>query len=358
MTSSRIRFSQGQVPFPCISIQYFKKNDYMRVTYYHRRPIKSFSIERVFEDVRKALPLEIQSSVAVSRFESRGFLRRFYNIIEAAFRQGDVNHVTGDVHSLTLLLRKKRTLLTIHDCVALERLQGLRKRFLFFFWYWLPEKRSSLVTAISESTKRELLRYLRCDPDKIKVVYNPISDSFKPMPKVFCEEKPTILQVGVSDNKNIPRVAKSLKGISCRLRIIGVPTLKQEMTLKENGIEYSSVSNISNAKVIQEYQNCDMLVFVSTYEGFGLPIVEANATGRPVVASNMLSMPEVAGDAACLVNPFDVESIRDGILRVVHDSKYREELVSNGFRNIERFDPKVIAAQYVELYKELLEFKG
>ena len=331
----------------------------MQVTFYHRWPQDgSFSIERVFQDVRQALAPDVRYRVAVSRFESRGLWKRIYNMVEAVFRQGDINHITGDVHFLATLLHKKRTLLTIHDCVSLERLKGWKKRLLFFFWYWLPEKRSSLITVISESTKRELLRYIRCDPDKIKVVYNPVSDSFKPKPKVFCVEKPTILQVGVGDNKNIPCVAKSLKGVSCILRIIGKPMLKQEMALRENGIEYSSISNISDAEVVQEYKNSDMLIFASTYEGYGLPIVEANAIGCPVITSNILSMPEVAGDAACLVNPFDVESIRGGILRVIQDAKYREVLISNGYRNVERFKPKVIAGQYVELYKELLEFKG
>ena len=75
--------------------------------------------------------------------------------------------------------------------------------------------------------------------------------------------------------------------------------------------------------------------------------------GRPVVTSNLLSMPEVAGDAACLVDPFDVASIRTGIHRVVRDAKYREELVARGFTNAERFRVEVIASQYAELYREI-----
>ena len=70
-----------------------------------------------------------------------------------------------------------------------------------------------------------------------------------------------------------------------------------------------------------------MLTFVSTYEGFGLPILESQATGRPVVTSNVSSMPEVAGDAACLVNPYDADSIREGILRVINDDAYRKDLM-------------------------------
>jgi glycosyltransferase involved in cell wall biosynthesis len=97
-----------------------------------------------------------------------------------------------------------------------------------------------------------------------------------------------------------------------------------------------------------------MLVFASIYEGFGLPIVEAQATGRPVVTSTTCSMPEVAGSAACLVNPFDVASIREGIVKVIDDQAYRDELVRLGFENVKRFRADYISAQYGKIYKDLV----
>ena len=151
------------------------------------------------------------------------------------------------------------------------------------------------------------------------------------------------------------RLAEALRDISCHLRIVGELTPKQIAVLPECGIQYSFVSNVSDVQIVEEYQRCDMLVFVSIYEGFGLPILEAQATGRPVVASNIMSMPEVAGDTACLVDPFDVAAIRDGILKVIGDPMYCEELVRGGFENVERFRPKKIAAQYVELYKNIVK---
>ena len=97
-----------------------------------------------------------------------------------------------------------------------------------------------------------------------------------------------------------------------------------------------------------------MVVFVSTYEGFGLPILEGNAVGRPVITSNISSMPEVAGDAACLVNPFDEAEIRNGVLKVIKESSYRQELVAKGLINVKRFRPEEIAKQYAELYKDII----
>ena len=118
-----------QLSVPFVAATNGRDSDGMRVTFFQRRPQgANFSIERLFRDIRAALPPGTDAKVAVSRFPSRGLFRRMYNVVEAAFRQEDVNHVTGDVHYLTYLLDKNRTLLTVHDLVSLHRLQGWRKR--------------------------------------------------------------------------------------------------------------------------------------------------------------------------------------------------------------------------------------
>jgi glycosyltransferase involved in cell wall biosynthesis len=112
-------------------------------------------------------------------------------------------------------------------------------------------------------------------------------------------------------------------------------------------------SNLTLNELVQVYQESDLVAFVSTYEGFGMPIIEANATGRAVVSSNTTSMPEVAGNAACLVDPFDAQSIRTGIERVIHDTAYRNALIENGYRNAARFTSEVIGQAYLDIYEEM-----
>ena len=331
----------------------------MKVTYYHRKPLPGcHSIERLFSIIRLAMPPSICHSISTAAYPSKGFFRRLYNSLEAAWRQADVNHVTGDIHYVTTFLNRRETILTIHDCVMLTRLRGIRKAAVLFFWYWLPEKRTALITVVSESTKKEVLSYLRCDPAKIRVVRNCISPDFGPSPREFNAACPTILQVGTGENKNLLRVAEALEGIRCHLRIIGRLSTEQKRVLGLHKIDYTDVADIPDEELVRNYEECDLVVFASTYEGFGLPIIEGNAIGRPVVTSNVYSMPEVAGDAACIVDPYDVESIRAGILRIIEVPEYREELVRKGFSNVEKFSPQAVAAEYVKLYREIVGAKS
>ncbi len=319
-----------------------------------RRPRPGvYSVERLYEDVRVHLPSDIDVHVRVSRFLSLGLWRRFYDAFAACRYQDDVNHVTGDVHFLTYFLTKQRTLLTILDCGVLERLSGFKRWVLWFFWFWLAEKRCAVIVVISAATKVQLLKYLHCDPEKIRVIHCNVSAEFQAAPKPFNAIRPRLLQIGTKENKNIERVAEAIRGLECELVVIGRLSDGQRGALEKNVVCFENRIGLSREELLDEYRRCDLLVFVSTYEGFGLPIVEANAVGRPVVTSNLLSMPEVAGDAACLVDPFDVASIRTGIRRVIEDADFREQLVTLGFANAERFSVEVIANQYAELYREI-----
>ncbi len=327
----------------------------VRVTYYHRKPTKdvTFGIEEIFEAVRARLPKDIESTVAVAPFMSVGLLRRMFNVVEAVFRQGDVNHITGDIHYVAFLLRKRKTILTVHDCGFENHPNRTRRKLLRLFWLTIPEKRVAVIATDSEFSRGRILDHSGCPCEKVIVIPACISPTFRRIDKSFDADRPTILQVGTSPNKNLERVCAALQGVRCRLRVLGKLSTEQRATLDRAGVVWRNDVGLTTEEVLMAYGESDIVVFASTYEGFGLPILEANTVGRPVVTSNLASMPEVAGGAAFLVDPFDPRSIRHGVDRVRGDAELRAELVRRGFENAARFSPAATAAGYVDIYRSL-----
>ena len=162
-----------------------------------------------------------------------------------------------------------------------------------------------------------------------------------------------VLSVGTADNKNLEALIEALKGISCRLMIIGRLSIKQKELLSLNGIAYENRFDLSREEIYRCYLQADLLCFVSTYEGFGMPIIEAQAVGCPVITSNLEPMPEIAGDAALFVDPFNIAEIRNAVITLLSDGKLRKALTHKGYRNIQRFKPDIIAQDYYILYKDV-----
>jgi len=334
----------------------------VRVVFFQRKPRKvgNYSVEIYYEEVRRILPPQFESVVIIVPYESKGIIKRLYNAVYCAFKQGDINHITGDVHYVALFLKKSKTVLTVLDCGMLKERSFLKKAILKTFWFTLPSMRVNYITVISEATKKDLLRYIRFPESKVIVIYVSVSSSFKPAPKLFNKGKPVILQVGTAENKNIKRLAAALEDISCKVRIIGAYDESTEKALQSHRLDYEYVSRrVPQEEIVAFYNEADIIAFVSTFEGFGMPIIEGNIVGRVVITSNISSMPEVAGNAAHLVeDPHNINIIREGIIKIINDDAYRSILIENGFKNASRFSIDTIVNQHVLLYRLVTGFNG
>ncbi len=247
-------------------------------------------------------------------------------------------------------------ILTIHDTVMLRRLKRINPKFWFIKWIWydLPVRKADMITVISESSRKDLVHFTGCDENRIRVIGNFYDRRFQKSIRPFFKEQPVLLFIGTAENKNLTRLIPALNGLPVKLHIVGNPSSSQAQLLKRNNITFRISSQLSDEEMRKAYVECDILVFPSIYEGFGLPIMEAQLTGRPVLTSNLSPMKEVAGKGAMLVDPYDPQSIRDGINKIIDDNQFRDQLVEAGFENVKRFDPELVAAQYAELYEELM----
>ena len=324
----------------------------IKTIFFFRKPFPGYhSIEELFGNIIKHLPTDIVSQPHVSKYASRGLVKRLYNLLEARRFQQEVNHITGDIHYIAYFLKKNKTLLTIHDLEIVKRNHFIKRYLILLFWFYIPIKRVRYVTVISEFTKKELLKYLQVPAEKIKVIHNCIPGKIAYTPKPFNAACPVILQIGTKAHKNIPNLSEAIKNIPCKLIILGQLDKPLKKQLEWLAIDYENYNDLEYSEIIALYDRSDLVAFVSQYEGFGLPILEAQAIGRPIVTSLAASMPEVAGDGAVLVDPYDVKAIRDAIKQIMNNPELRETLIKAGLENVKRFQPEVIAEEYAKVYR-------
>ncbi len=324
----------------------------MDVTYIFRSRIPgTYSIEGVFEPIARQNP---GSKFVYVPLIGNTLSNIIKNIRFCRAKQGRINHVTGDVHYVMLGLRSTNyNILTIHDCgVLIDQGRSIWKRWLIKkLWFIWPVLKADVVTTVSAKSKAEIIRYTHCPESKVIVIPNYVHSVFTIQSKPSLNRLPRCLHIGSTKNKNLPRVIEALSGLDCELRIIGIVSTEDESKLKESGILYSSIQDLSIEQMKQEYVESDIVLFVSTYEGFGIPILEAQASGRAVITSDISPCKEIAGHGAICVDPLDVTDIRRAVLQLLQNETLRHQTVQAGLINVQQYGMDRIVKAYQDVYE-------
>lgn len=273
------------------------------------------------------------------------------NSIYACKHQGDVNHIFSIRESYLSLFIGGRKIVTCHDVGTLKSLSFCGQIAARLLWLYLPSFFWNVCTCISQQTSDELSAIIPWRKKNIRIVPNPVNPMFVYTPKLF-GNPPVILHVGTARRKNLLNVIKALKGLNCKLVIVGILFPEQQEALNCVSYPYEVYSDLSTESLVEQYVKADIISFPSSYEGFGMPAIEANTVGRVLVAGDIPVLHEVAQDAACFVNPSDVSMLHKSFERIINDEEYRNELCKKGYLNSKRFSIEKLSRQYMLLYKK------
>ena len=300
---------------------------------------------------------------------------RTFQISKEAKRLGlDIYH--GLSHELPIGIEKTKlkTVVTIHDLIfkIYPDLYPMIDRKVYDLKFESACRRADKIIAISESTKQDIIKYYQTPEEKIQVIHlscNPIFfetvEESKRQAVLQKHDLPNefLLYVGsIIERKNLLSVIQAMERLPEDLDIPLVVVGKGKTYLQKikNYIKDKPIRNrvIFTKNVATEdlpalYQAAQIFLFPSVYEGFGIPILEALHSGTPVITCPYSSLPEVGGEAACYVEPNDIDDMAESITKILTDSHLRENMVLKGHEHAKRFEPKKLTRELMDLYRNL-----
>ncbi len=292
----------------------------------------------------------------------------------------DVNHIIEHGYGhLAFSLDFRRTVVTFHDAMlfklqahelptaAYSRLTMVGARISM-----AAIRRVAAVITVSESSRNDLLRFTDCDPSRVHVIAQGVSERFRPLdvqngdrPEETGCQTLRILHVGhCGVYKNIEGILQSLPLLIRRLgpqvvfvKVGGPFTRSQLALIARLGVEkhVQHLGMVPAGDLPGIYANADLFLMPSHYEGFGLPVLEAMACGTPVIASNQGSLPEVVGDAGLLVEPTDVKQIAAAAERLLMDPELHAELRKKGLQRARTFTWERTARETLAVYRSVCD---
>jgi glycosyltransferase involved in cell wall biosynthesis len=308
----------------------------------------------------------------ICRIPSKIWLK--YNFpVEVLTGRVDVYHGPWDFVPPSIFAKK---IVTIHDLAFMKFPESFTNEALQYLNKYVPlsVKRADIVLTISDYSKADIEKHLCVPREKIRVVYNGIDECYRPLSKEGVHQKRLsqygihteyILFVGtIQPNKNLDRLFEAYKNSTVlkdkiKLVIAGQNGWHYEevyRSVKELGLTDDIIFTgfIKNEDLPHMYNYASLFVMPSLNEGFGLAMVEAMACGVPVIASNTGAIPEVAGSAAILFDPFSVEEMSERMCQVLESSALREDMIKRGLERASLFSWKKTAEETLKIYQDVV----
>jgi glycosyltransferase involved in cell wall biosynthesis len=332
------------------------------------------------EDVDKVLPQK-------SNFKIKKIFPSNYLVWEQivlplhAKKDGvDILHCTGNTAPI-LLDKRIKLIISVHDVMYLKDYSELPRSVSRYQRMGRLYRKAvvpkainhlSMALTVSEFSKKDIMRHIpKLDGDRIKVVYEAANESYSQIDKILALQKirnkfgfegDYILTLGALDpRKNTELVIrkfielKNESNLNQILLVVGVSNWKQTgfyNIVRESGFEKDIIfaDFVSEDELVLLYNGASVFLYPSLYEGFGMPLLEAMACGTPVITSNVTSMPEIAGDAAFLINPNNGEELKAAVLKLLNDGNLRNDLIARGLKRAGQFSWVRMAEDTLTVY--------
>ncbi len=263
-------------------------------------------------------------------------------------------------------MNTKNTVITCHDIyhTVVNDFKGSNK--IFYNLSMKGMLKAKKIITDSENTKRDLMNYLKCPEEKIKVIPLGVDlEKYRKCPVTVNKDENVkyIVHVGAEGykgRKNVYGLIRAFYKLKKRMPEVkmiqaGVAKRVYAKLVEEFGLQHDIqfVGIASEDKVIKLYNNADVFVFPSYYEGFGLPPLEAMACGCPVITSNTSSLPEVIGDAGIMVDPNDIDGLSNAMYEVLINDGLRQDMIKKGLKRAKLFSWVRTAKETYDIYKEI-----
>lgn len=298
--------------------------------------------------------LDLSSGTIIKKKLIVPFIQRFFNPKGKNFNVSEP-FIFHSSYYRTIKHPNAINITTVHDFVYSFYERNPFSKYLHCKQQYNSIRKADIVVCISENTKKDLLRLLPdVNPAKIKVIYNGVDNRFFQIPNT--EYKDYFLFVGNRTGyKNFSSIIEPIARCNFELKIVGPTLTKDELELMNKyKLKYTFCGRVSDKELNKLYNEAFCFIYPSLYEGFGLPVLEAQMAGCPVLAVNTSSLPEVIGNKNLLLDNITIESLQKKI-SLLSKPQLRKKIIEDGLINANRFSWDKMTDEYVSLYKSAID---